>query len=65
MAESVLATLRREVLLGDDGGLGFEDMRRWLYDYINGFYNAERVHSKLGWKSPIEYEWGILALSIS
>ncbi len=65
MAESVFATLKRELLMEDDGGLGFEDMRRQLYDYIDGFYNAERMHSKLGWKSPIEYEREILALGIS
>ncbi len=65
MAESVFATLKRELLMEDDGGLGFEDMQWRLYDYIDGFYNAERMHSKLGWKSPIEYEREILALGIS
>ncbi len=54
-----------ELMLGDDGRLGFRDMQWRLYDYIDGFYNAECVHSKLGQKSPIEYERDIFALSIS
>ncbi len=65
MAESVFATLKRELLLEDDGGLGFREMRWRLYDYIDGFYNARHVHSKLGQKSPIEYEREIMAIDTS
>ncbi len=27
-----------------------------IFKYINGFYNARRRHSALGWKSPLAYE---------
>lgn len=27
-----------------------------IFNYINGFYNARRKHSTLGWKSPLAFE---------
>jgi len=27
-----------------------------IFNYINGFYNARRKHSALGWKSPVAFE---------
>jgi len=27
-----------------------------IFNYINGFYNARRKHSALGWKSPLAFE---------
>jgi transposase InsO family protein len=32
------------------------DARSELFDYIEGFYNGVRIHSALGYLSPIEYE---------
>ena len=29
---------------------------RAIFNYINGFYNARRKHSALGWKSPLAFE---------
>lgn len=34
----------------------FEDAYREIYNYIEGFYNPFRVHSSLGYLSPIEFE---------
>lgn len=34
----------------------FEDAYREIYDYIEGFYNPIRVHSSIGYLSPIEFE---------
>lgn len=34
----------------------FEDAYRVIYDYIEGFYNPTRVHSSLGYFSPIQFE---------
>lgn len=27
-----------------------------IFDYIEGFYNRTRLHSSLGFKSPLDYE---------
>lgn len=34
----------------------FEDAYRAIYDYIEGFYNPIRIHSSIGYLSPIEFE---------
>ncbi len=58
-AESVFATLKRELPV--NGVLeSFEGMRTKLYDYIDRFYNVERLHSRLGNLSPIEFEENLL-----
>ena len=52
-AESWFATLKAE--LGDS----FESMahaQRQLFDFIEVFYNRQRLHSALGMRSPAEYE---------
>ncbi|MCH8551785.1 MAG: IS3 family transposase [Natronospirillum sp.] len=28
-------------------------------DYINDFYNTQRLHSGIGYRSPIEYEQAV------
>ena len=33
-----------------------DDARQSLFRYIEGFYNMRRIHSALGYRSPIEYE---------
>ena len=34
----------------------FEDAYREIYNYIEGFYNPIRIHSSLGYLSPIDFE---------
>ena len=34
----------------------FEDAYREIYNFIEGFYNPTRIHSSLGYLSPIEFE---------
>ena len=37
----------------------FEDVdqaRSKIFSYIEGYYNRVRLHSSLGYKSPVEYE---------
>lgn len=32
-----------------------EDVQADIYDYIENFYNRKRLHSYLGYMSPVEY----------
>ncbi len=55
MAESFFATIKRELI----------DTRSWptraglhraVFEYIEGWYNTRRLHSTLGYLSPVQYE---------
>ena len=53
--ESCIGTIKREML--QDGC--FEnagDARTELFEYIEGYYNAHRKHSSLGYKTPNQFE---------
>jgi transposase InsO family protein len=53
MAESLIKTVKTE--LGDH----FSSHRRGkqeLFEYLEGFYNTRRLHSSLGYQTPIEVE---------
>jgi transposase InsO family protein len=55
VAESFFATLRVELV--DDERYATRDAAEMsIGDYIETFYNAERLHSHLGYDSPIEFE---------
>ena len=34
-----------------------EEARRDIFEYIEVFYNRQRLHSSLGYKSPAEFEF--------
>lgn len=53
--ESFHASLKKECLY-QKKIYTFEDAYREIYDYIEGFYNPIRVHSSIGYLSPIEFE---------
>ena len=40
----------------EDADYNFEDTYRAIFDYIEGFYNPIRLHSSIGYLSPIEFE---------
>ncbi|MFD5232467.1 IS3 family transposase [Streptomyces qaidamensis] len=37
------------------------EARLKIATWITGFYNAPRLHSACGWKSPVDYEHGYRA----
>jgi len=55
VSESFFRTLKRELVKG----AAFEDRlvaQQAIFKYIELYYNRSRMHSALGYKSPLEYE---------
>jgi Transposase and inactivated derivatives len=55
VAESFFKTLKRE-LVKDRGYKTREEAKQDIFKYIELYYNAVRMHSTLGYVSPVEYE---------
>ena len=55
VAESFFKTLKTELTYWRKYRTR-EEARRDIFEYIEVFYNRERLHSKLGYRSPAEYE---------
>jgi putative transposase len=55
VAESFFATLEKDLLRRGSFATR-QDARTAVFDYIEAFYNPVRLHSTLGYRSPIEYE---------
>jgi putative transposase len=53
--ESFFASLKKELVYQEDYWTR-EEARRSIFEYIETFYNQERLHSALGYVSPNEYE---------
>lgn len=54
-AESLWSRLKAELL--EDGCFeSLRDVHDELFDYIEGYYNIRRLHSALGYQSPINFE---------
>ena len=54
---AVLGTLKQELVHRTTFATR-EEARRSLFDYIEVFYNRSRLHSTLGYLSPVQYEEG-------
>jgi putative transposase len=54
VAESFFATLKAELVL--DPFPNQQEAHRELAQYIDGYYNTERMHSALGYVSPVQHE---------
>ena len=54
-AESFFSRFKAELI---EGGIfeSVEDARSEVFSYIEGYYNRIRLHSGLGYKSPIQFE---------
>jgi transposase InsO family protein len=57
--ESFFATLKKELVYREKF-LTHEQARASLFEYIEVFYNRQRAHSTLGYRSPVEFEQHIL-----
>ena len=53
-AESFFATLKKEQIYKRKYDT-MEEVRRDMFEYIELFYNRKRMHSYLGYMSPVEY----------
>jgi transposase InsO family protein len=53
--EAFWSTLKAE-LVQDRSFCDLEEARLAIFDYIESFYNRKRLHSALGYKSPVEFE---------
>ena len=54
-AESFMKTLKAEEVDGKTYA-NLEDARRHIGAFIQGVYNADRLHSALGYKTPVAFE---------
>ena len=55
VAESFFATLKEE-LIYRQGGSSRAMARRAIFEYIEVFYNRRRMHSALGYLTPVAYK---------
>ncbi len=53
-AESFMATLKTECFAQTPAT--HAEARLRLFDYLETFYNPRRLHSALGYRSPVEFE---------
>jgi transposase InsO family protein len=53
--ESFFRTLKREEIDAKDY-LDLEELRSKIADFIDRYYNQDRLHSALGYRSPAEFE---------
>ena len=55
-AESWFATLKRECVLKTDPLVSSTVLRQRVIEYIESWYNTRRIHTSLGFQSPVEFE---------
>jgi transposase InsO family protein len=55
VAESFFATIKRE-LITTRAWRSVAELRRAVFDYIEGWYNPYRLHSSIGYLSPAQWE---------
>jgi transposase InsO family protein len=56
--ESFIKTLKREEINANQYR-DLEDLRSHIGEFIDGYYNRQRMHSSLGYRSPEEFEKGL------
>ena len=56
VVESFFASLKSEIAMPKDGFVNPDAAKRALFAYIEDFYNIRRLHSSLGYMSPVAFE---------
>ncbi len=64
VAESFFASLETELILESDW-LTRDAARQAIFEYIEAWYNRERRHSSLGYRSPVHYEAEVLTSRVA
>ena len=62
LMESFYKTLKTELLINGSFETE-EEAKNVIFEYIEIYYNRQRLHSSLGYLSPVEYEEKILYLN--
>jgi putative transposase len=55
-AESLWSRMKAELVIPKGGYASIEVLRSILFEYINGYYNNQRLHSSLGYQNPAAFE---------
>jgi len=61
--ESFFGTLKRE-LVSNAKFRTLQEARQAIFEYIEVFYNRERLHSSLGYLCPVAYEQQLIAKQV-
>lgn len=56
VAESFFATLETELLDIKKGKWSRNEARQEVFEFLEIYYNRERLHSTLGYRTPVEFE---------
>jgi len=54
-AESLWSRLKAELNIPKAGYESIDELRKILFEYIEGYYNRQRLHSSLGYQSPLTF----------
>jgi putative transposase len=63
LAESFMATLKTE-LTDRQPWPTRQSARQATFDWIESFYNRQRLHSALGYRSPVAFEEGLTTVRL-
>lgn len=55
-AESLWSRLKAELVIPKGGYANLEALRSVLFEYIDGYYNTQRLHSSLAYQNPAAFE---------
>jgi len=59
-AESFFATIKKELIYRNKFKTK-EEAKKKIFEYIEVWYNRQRIHSSIGYKTPIQFEESLAA----